>query len=286
VKGHGSLIAAIETLNGGSRRLEPLDFEPPTWIRQLDPDVSILDPERPIEFDGLREQFLPDQEVVEPARSGLIRLGSFVLVLALLAAAWRYSPLADWIAVDHLMGLATPLRESALGPAIALLGFVAAANLMVPVTALIVASALVFGWAVGFAVALTGSIASAAIGYAIGARLWRDTVRRLAGRRLDRLSRWLGRRGLLSVMAVRVVPVAPFAIANIVAGASHIRLRDFVIGTALGMAPGTLLLTLFAEGAVAAVRDPRPANVALLMGIGLALVATAYGMRRLLNREE
>jgi phospholipase D1/2 len=133
---------------------------------------------------------------------------------------------------------------------------------------------------------LTGSIASAAIGYAIGARLWRDTVRRLAGRRLDRLSRWLGRRGLLSVMAVRVVPVAPFAIANIVAGASHIRLRDFVIGTALGMAPGTLLLTLFAEGAVAAVRDPRPANVALLMGIGLALVATAYGMRRLLNREE
>ena len=38
----------------------------------------------------------------------------------------------------------------------------------------------------------------------------------------------LAKRGLLTMLAVHIIPVAPFTIINLVAGASHIRFRDFV----------------------------------------------------------
>ena len=74
------------------------------------------------------------------------------------------------------------------------------------------------------------------------------------------------------MIAVRVVPIAPFAIVNMVAGASHIRLRDMVLGTALGMAPGTVIMAFFVEQIVAAFRQPGPLAAAIVLGL-LALVA-------------
>ena len=44
---------------------------------------------------------------------------------------------------------------------------------------------------------------------------------------------------------VRNLPVAPFTIVNMVAGASHIKLGDFLLGTALGMAPGIVAIMVF-----------------------------------------
>jgi phospholipase D1/2 len=46
-----------------------------------------------------------------------------------------------------------------------------------------------------------------------------------------------------AIVAVRIVPVAPFAVINLFTGASHIRLRDYLIGTLLGMIPGAAGLT-------------------------------------------
>jgi phospholipase D1/2 len=41
---------------------------------------------------------------------------------------------------------------------------------------------------------------------------------------------------------IRMVPVAPFSVVNVLAGASRLRLTDFLIGTALGMAPGIIAM--------------------------------------------
>ena len=41
------------------------------------------------------------------------------------------------------------------------------------------------------------------------------------------------------VITLRIVPVAPFTVVNLVAGASHISFRDFALGTLLGMLAGS-----------------------------------------------
>ena len=80
-------------------------------------------------------------------------------------------------------------------------------------------------------------MASALAAYGLGSLLGRQKLNRLAGSSLNRLSRRLARQGVLVVAMMRIVPVAPFTVVNLAAGASHIGLRDFLIGTVFGMTP-------------------------------------------------
>jgi phosphatidylserine/phosphatidylglycerophosphate/cardiolipin synthase-like enzyme/uncharacterized membrane protein YdjX (TVP38/TMEM64 family) len=281
----GSWGAAIERLGGKPRSLQPFDGEVPEWLDRLVPETQLLDPEKPVDLERLLQQMLPEPLADRGGRSRLLQLGLGVLALALLALVWRVTPLSELASAERLAALAAPLRGSWTGSVLALGAFVLLSLLMVPVTALIVSCALVFDAAGGFAVALAGSLASAAAGYALGAHLWQDVVRRLAGRRLERLSRALARRGAASVATVRLVPIAPFTVVNLVAGASHIRFPDFLLGTLLGMGPGIAVLCLLSEGAVRAFRDP---SSGVWLGL-LVLAALAAGggllLRRYLVRE-
>ena len=131
---------------------------------------------------------------------------------------------------------------------------------------------VIFGPLRGFIYALIGETLAAVTTYFLGRKLGRATVRRVAGKRINELSRRIAKRGLIAVVLVRALPVAPFTIINLIAGASHISFRDFLLGTIIGMAPGTLVLVVFVDRIVAAVRDPGPLSFALLALIaGIAL---------------
>ena len=76
----------------------------------------------------------------------------------------------------------------------------------------------------GFAYAFAGSLASAILTYGIGAWLGRDPLQSLLGPRLNRIRGSIQRSGFLAIAAIRLVPVAPFTIVNMVAGACRIPL--------------------------------------------------------------
>jgi uncharacterized membrane protein YdjX (TVP38/TMEM64 family) len=153
-----------------------------------------------------------------------------------------------------------------------------------PVTVLIVVTALIFGPILGFFYALTGTLLGAIASYGVGNQLGRNTVRQLTGSRINQLSNQLAKRGVLTVAVIRMVPIAPFTVVNMVAGASHIRFRDFVLGTLLGMGPGTLGLTVFADSVVRAVRNPEPINFAWLAGIMIIIGLGAFTIQRWLDK--
>jgi len=273
----GSLVAGVEALRGGPRTLEPVTAEIPDWAEQIVPETAIFDPERPIDMEGMLASFLPE-EVAEERRPLLWRLGLSLLALACLAFIWRWTPLSAWVSPEGMASLASWLQHDPAGPFAAAAAIAIGTCVMLPVTVLIVAAGLVFGWLVGFATALAGALAGTAGGYAIGRLLWRDAIRRLGGRRLNRLSRAMAKRGVTSVALVRLVPVAPFTVVNLVAGASHIRLRDCLLGTLLGMAPGVLALTLFANSAMLAIRKPGWSTV---LGVLVLAALLGWGFRQL-----
>jgi phospholipase D1/2 len=82
----------------------------------------------------------------------------------------------------------------------------------------------------------------------------------------------------------RVVPVAPFTVVNLVAGASHIRWRDFAVGTVLGMAPGIFVITLFTARVRAMLTHPTLGNAAILTGTSAGIALVAYVLVRWLMR--
>ena len=275
----GSLIAAIESLRRGGRTLNELAAPPPEEITSWVPNPEFLDPERPIDPDKLTERFVPPEEHAPTHRRLVFGLSLLLFVLAM-AAAWRWTPLHDWLDVDTLSAHMSWFRSQAGAPLVALAAYVIGGLLVVPVTLLVVATAIAFGPLQGSLYALVGSLTSAVVVYSIGSVLGRDTVRRLAGKRLNRLSRRLAEHGIAAVAVLRMLPVAPFTVVNLVAGASHIRFRDFFIGTILGMAPGIAVIALFVDRLDATVQNPGLTTGLILATIVLFFVIGTYGLRR------
>jgi uncharacterized membrane protein YdjX (TVP38/TMEM64 family) len=139
---------------------------------------------------------------------------------------------------------------------------------------------IAFGPALGLAYSLTGIVGAALATYFVGRRLPRDAVRRLAGDKLHEMTDVLRRRGLVAVFAMRIVPVAPFAIEGMVAGAIRIKLWHYTLGTVLGMLPGTLTTTVFGEQIQTALVDPSRINYWLVSGVVLFFALLILAVRR------
>ena len=232
---------------------------------------------------------MPEVEVVEVDRHAggshgrLFLLGVLLLALAGLAAAWSWSPLKQWLSVDHIVGGLQTLGQS-YGPFAALGGFAVASVFAVPLTFLTLVTFVALGPSTGFGCVMGGALLGSAASYGVGRFLGFEAMRKLGGERFNTLSQRLATRGIWAVIAVRIVPVAPFAIINMIAGATHIRLRDMVLGTALGMAPGTLLIGLFSGQIVNALKEPGPLTIGLVVLTLLLIAAGGWGVKRWLAR--
>lgn len=279
----GSPLAALAELRGGDRTLEPLEPTVSSELDDLIPAGTYLDPERPVQPERLLADFLPEEQHT-PAKRRLLGLAAVLVTLLGLAAAWRFTPLGDWLDLDRLVGAAEVIRELPATPLLVLGIYVLAGLFVVPVTLLIAVTALVFEPLIALAYSLTGTTLSAVATYGLGRAVGRQAVRRVAGSRINRLSQQLGKRGLVAVILARLVPVSPFSVVNLVAGASHIRFRDLVLGTLLGIFPGAIATVLFIDRVVAAVRDPSAGTFAVLAGIVLVVVAGALALRRWLGK--
>lgn len=280
----GSLAATVDRLSGDGRSLRPLEDVSPEWAADVADELGVADPEYPMPLDELVAGFTEESRPARARRVHVARALGLAAALIALAALWRFTPLSEWVEPERLGSLAEPLRSRWWGPPVATALFATASLLMVPVTGLILASGVVLGPAVGFAVSVAGSMASAVGAYAIGRAFWREGVQRLAGRRLNALSRRLARRGVLSTALVRIAPVAPFTVVNLVAGASHVGLRDFTLGTFLGMTPGIAALTFAADRVVAALRDPSATGVALAVAASFAAAGLLWWLRGVARR--
>ncbi|MGH7830323.1 MAG: TVP38/TMEM64 family protein [Candidatus Binatia bacterium] len=208
--------------------------------------------------------------------------GVIVALLLALAAAWSWGPLADWVDVAALSDRIDSLRGHPWAPLALLAAYALGSLVLFPVTALIAATAFAFGPVLGFVYSLLGCMSAAIFTYTIGYLLGHETVRRIAGRHVDRVDQAAESHGLLAVVMTHLIPIAPFTIVNVVAGASHIRLHHFVLGTLIGMAPGIVAITLFEQQLENAIRDPGPGSFVLVAALlALTVVAVAYIRRRL-----
>ena len=280
-----SLIGAIEALRDDGRSLRPLGVAPEDEWSAVLADQPMIDPAEPVDVDSLLSDVVARSER-KPASGRIVAIAAILFALAALALAWRYTPLREWINVESLVHWSDRFEASPFAPLIVIGGFVLGGLVVMPVTMLIAATGIVFGPWLGMLYSLLGATLSAVFVYAIGREVGRDAVRRVAGRRINDLSRRIAKRGLLAMLFVRIVPIAPFSIINLVAGASHLGFRDFLIGTILGLLPGTILISFFVDRIVAAVRHPGPVTFALLALVAGIAIGGTLAVRARLKRSD
>jgi uncharacterized membrane protein YdjX (TVP38/TMEM64 family)/phosphatidylserine/phosphatidylglycerophosphate/cardiolipin synthase-like enzyme len=283
----GGLHAAIALLDrSGERTLPSVEPDFDATLDAMVPDRHLFDPERALDAETIVTDLVPQGDLRTDTRRRLIGIAAGVALLAALALAWQATPLGEWLSFDRLIAAGHALRDSAWAPAGVVLIYAAGGLVAFPLLVLIGATAMLFGPLLGAVYALMGAMASAALTFAIGRKLGRDTVRALAGRRVNELSRRLARRGLVTVAFVRMLPIAPFSIVNVVAGATHIRWSDFLLGTIIGLLPGITTMTFFVDRAIAAIRDPGADTFALLAIAAAVFVALVSVLRRKLRRRD
>ena len=270
-------IPVIEAIGPGRMRELRLRLSP--LVRELASPARLVDLDEPMTTEHIARHLASP-----PRRRRLGELFSRIgLAVAatlaigfLLGTGWLVG--RDW--VEWGLRFATDHAASPAGAAAVVATFVLGSQLLVPVTLMIALTAAATGPWLGFTYAILGSCAAAGATFAIGRRLGRDRVRNLAGRRLAAVSRRLGQHGVIATSLIRMVPVAPFTVVNLAAGVSEITLRDFLLGSVIGLLPGIIVMTLFGDRLGHWLRDPDPWNLAALVG-GLGLL---FLLVRLLRR--
>jgi uncharacterized membrane protein YdjX (TVP38/TMEM64 family) len=213
------------------------------------------------------------------------KLLAIVVVVAALAAAWRYTPLSEYITAERITGWARAIRGWSWAPLVVMFLYTPAAFVMFPRPVLTLLTVIAFGPWLGFAYGMTGIIGSALATYYVGRLLPEKTLQRLAGDKLDDVIKALRRRGLMAMLAVRIIPVAPFAVEGFIAGAVPIKLWDYTLGTFLGMLPGVLATSVFGGQLAAALEDPSTLNWWIVGGVIVAMAALTWYVKRWFARQ-
>lgn len=137
----------------------------------------------------------------------------------------------------------------------------------VPRTVFTVAAGVLFGSISGVLLALSGTALAAATAYGL--------VRLVGGRFAERHAQraavawvrsWLDRSGLLAMVSLRLIPAVPFAPLNYALALAGARFAPYVLGTVLGVLPGTVVTVVLGDAAVGG--NPHPAMLVTSLACG------------------
>ncbi|SEL12960.1 Uncharacterized membrane protein YdjX, TVP38/TMEM64 family, SNARE-associated domain [Blastococcus sp. DSM 46786] len=207
------------------------------------------------------------------------RLAGLLVVVATAVAVALAVGLPD---VERLRAEVAALGPAA--PAVFVVVYALATLAPLPKNVLTAAAGVLFGFVGAVLLVLLAALLGALAAFALGRKLGRDAVERLTGTRVARVDALLSRHGFLAVLGVRLVPALPFTAINYAAGLTAIGSRDYVVGTALGIIPGTIAFA--ALGAYGTAPGSWPFVVAVLVLVVLSVAGAAVVRRhRRGNRE-
>lgn len=168
------------------------------------------------------------------------------LILCLVAAFW-YWDLGGYLTLEYLKSSQERFQELYSQHQVAVIaGYMV---LYILVTALSLPGAVVltlagggfFGLAVGTLVVSVASTVGATLACLVARTLLRDWVQTRFGEKLRTVNAGVAREGGFYLFTLRLIPVFPFFVINLVMGLTSMRLFTFFWVSQLGMLPGTIV---------------------------------------------
>lgn len=209
----------------------------------------------------------------------------FIMCLLMALLFWRYTPAAEWLNMDNVQTYIQHVQTSEWSVPIIIASYVLGSLFFVPITLLIAATAAVFGPVMGFGLALMGSIASAAVTFGIGLMAGDHLFKNYSNTAFMRINDRLKGTGVMGLAALRMVPIAPFTLVNMILGVSGIKFVSYLAGTVLGMLPGMAAMVILGDSLATIWRDPDPQNLLYIAVAILLWLSVLVGIHVLLKSE-
>lgn len=152
---------------------------------------------------------------------------------------------------------------------------------------LTIAGGFLFGWLAGGIYTVIGATLGATALFLAARTALGSLLRAKAGSALGRMEEGFRRDAFSYLLVLRLVPLFPFFLVNLVPAFLGVRLKTYVVATALGIIPGTFVFASVGNG-LGAVFDPnhpphlsglllRPEILLPILGLAaLALIPVAY----------
>jgi phosphatidylserine/phosphatidylglycerophosphate/cardiolipin synthase-like enzyme/uncharacterized membrane protein YdjX (TVP38/TMEM64 family) len=282
----GSLFEAMDRCGGGSRALVPIEDDDAEIRANVTAIEALADPVRPL-VPG--EYFADIVDMTGGPDSGrnfsaMMKGIAAVLLVVALGLLWRYTPLSELAEPETLRNSLGDIAAPPLAPLIVVGLYVLTGFVAFPVILLIAVTAATFGLWPGILYASLGAMSSALANYAAGRYLGSGMLRNMLGPRVNLVAKAVNDRGIVALTVVRLVPVAPFLLVNLVAGALRIRVLDYTVGTALGLAPGIVLMSVLGDRLFTMLEEPSLTDLAIVLAALAAWIALALGLQRLISK--
>jgi uncharacterized membrane protein YdjX (TVP38/TMEM64 family) len=146
--------------------------------------------------------------------------------------------------VDWIEGLIAAFDGlGPLGEALFVAAYVLAGLLLLPEWMFSVAAGALFGMAWGLLVAWSSAMTTALLAFLLTRLVLRERVEKRVKKSkwLNAVNHALPKEGWKVVALARLSPLVPFGLQNYLFGATKVHLRDYLVATALGILPGTIV---------------------------------------------
>jgi pyruvate/2-oxoglutarate dehydrogenase complex dihydrolipoamide dehydrogenase (E3) component/uncharacterized membrane protein YdjX (TVP38/TMEM64 family) len=182
-----------------------------------------------------------------PSNRVWVRWGLLLAAIVAIVVAYRQLGLSQWLTLDQLKASRdTLINLYEAHPWQAILGFfgvyVLATALSFPgASILTLAAGAIFGLPLGLGLVSFASSLGALLAF-LGARyLLRDALQQRFGKLLAAVNAGLAKDGTFYLLTLRLVPVFPFWLINLLMGLTSIGSRKFYFVSQVGMLPGTVV---------------------------------------------
>ncbi|HKP97090.1 MAG TPA: VTT domain-containing protein [Fibrobacteria bacterium] len=191
---------------------------------------------------------------------------------------------------DHLQDAIAWFR--ALGPwAIVpyMILFVTASVFFIPISGMILVAGTLYGFWMGYLLVAASGLASVAVTYGVGKKLWRKRVEALRREnpRFESIYEAISRHGPILVFLIRLNPLLPFALLNYLFTIPKLDFRKYLLSSFLGMTPDIFFYLYVVHVGKGLLEDPSGLTVWNWLVLGAALgttVLAAYIINRLIRK--
>lgn len=234
-------------------------FRTSPFVRFL---TLIADPRRPFFYTIMTSPFARFLR----KKAMVIAAVLFAIGLALL---WTLTPISQYTDTEMLREYLQMIRGSPFAPLWLVGLYILCALIFFPVTVLSGAVILLFGGLLGFVYATIGGVIGALVGYGVGYKAGLKRLRKTFPK-VDKTVNAVHESGVIGMTVIRMIPIAPFSVVNMVLGAINVPVGTFIAGTVLGMASGKVILALFGDTIIEVFTDPTPRKTGIAI---FALIA-------------
>lgn len=246
--------------------------------------AELIDLEIPLALD----QFIDHQVIqkFEPRKRRFDRsfrrifIAGFLLLLAF--ALWRSTPVSQIFSQVWVQNTFVTLDMVEFSLVYSILVFTILSVAFVPLNLLILVMATVQESVSAIVCILGGSLLGAAVSYLAGRKFGAAYIQQRWPLQYRKLKKSLMNQRLLPVIIVRIVPVAPFNLVNILSGAMQVHFGKYIAGTLIGITPGTLALVYFQKSLLSVILSPNLEHfLAVILALAVLIAAYRYAKKRL-----